>query len=77
MQGQLLTQYTYPPEVLENLARKELEDRIKLLLYHLRRFGIPERFLFEKEDLIDLKNVPKVTRCIATLAKMVRLIIFT
>ena len=32
---------------------------IKLLLYHLRRFGIPEGFLFEKEDLIDLKNVPK------------------
>ena len=69
--GDLLKRYRYTPEVLENLARKEIEDRVKLLLYHLRRLGIPENFLFAQDDLIELKNVPKVTRCIATLAKMV------
>ena len=69
--GDLLKRYRYTPEVLESLARKEIEDRVKLLLYHLRRLGIPENFLFSQDDLIELKNVPKVTRCIATLAKMV------
>ena len=69
--GDLLKRYRYTPEVLESLARKEIEDRVKLLLYHLRRLGIPENFLFAQDDLIELKNVPKVTRCIATLAKMV------
>jgi len=68
--GDLLKRYRYTPEVLESLARKEIEDRVKLLLYHLRRLGIPENFLFAQDDLIELKNVPKVTRCIATLAKM-------
>ena len=71
MQDEIQTQYTYPPDVLQNLARTEIENRVKLLLYHLERFGIPEKFLFAREDLMDLKNIPKVTRCIATLAKMV------
>ena len=74
MQSEVLAQHVYSPEVLENIARKEVEDRVKLLLYHLRGFGIPPQFLFQKEDLIELKNIPKVTRCIATLAKMVRLL---
>ena len=71
--GEYLNQYTYTPEVLENLNRKEVEDRVKLVLHHLRKLGIPEEFLFKQEDLIELKHVPRVTRCIATLAKMVRL----
>ena len=72
--GEYLNQYTYTPEVLESLNRKEVEDRVKLVLHHLRKLGIPEEFLFKQEDLIELKHVPRVTRCIATLAKMVSLI---
>ena len=69
--GEYLTQYTYSPEVLESLSRKEVEDRVKLALHHMRKLGIPEEFLFKQEDLIELKHVPRVTRCIAFLAKMV------
>lgn len=64
--------YSLSSEVLEQMERKATEERVKALLYHLGRFGIPQQFLFELPDLIDCKNVPKVTRCVATLAKMVR-----
>lgn len=36
----------------------------------LHRYGVTE--LFEPEDLIELRNIPKVTKCIAQLSKMVR-----
>jgi hypothetical protein len=45
-----------------------------MLLKYLKRFGLPEKYLFDLDDLIEMKNMPKVTRCIAMLAKMVRII---
>ncbi len=42
------------------------------MLKYLRRYGIPEEYLFEERDLFEFKNVPKVTRCVAMLGKMVR-----
>jgi len=47
------------------------EDRIRLLLKYLRRYGLPEKYLFEPDELIDMRNMPKITRSIAMLAKMV------
>jgi len=35
------------------------------------RYGVPERYIFQEEDILQFKNVPKVTRCVAMLAKMV------
>ncbi len=32
---------------------------------------MPEEYVFSESDLFDFKNVPKVTRCVAMLAKMV------
>jgi len=52
---------------------KATEDRIKSLLWYLRRFGIPEAYLFEVEDLKDMTNIPRVTRTIAMLGKMLEL----
>lgn len=49
------------------------EDRVKMLLKYLRKFGIPEEYIFTESDLFEFKNIPKVTRCIAMLAKMVRI----
>jgi hypothetical protein len=57
---------------LEHLIRAEKEDRVKILLKYLKRFGVPEKYLFDIDDLIEMKNMPKVTRCMAMLAKMVR-----
>ena len=54
---------------------KATEDRIKSLLWYLRRFGIPETYLFEVEDLKEMANIPRVTRTIAMLGKMVRIYI--
>ena len=60
-----------PDDLSEKFRRKMMLDRIKTLLVHLKRFGIPSAYLFEIEDLSELKNVPKVTRCVAMMAKMV------
>lgn len=56
----------------ESLERSDTEGRVKILLKYLRRFGVPEKYLFDLDDLIEMKNMPKVTRCVAMLAKMVR-----
>ncbi len=32
---------------------------------------MPEEYIFEETDLTEFKNIPKVTRCCAMLAKMV------
>ena len=58
-------------EKLEHHMRINTEERVKMLLKYLKRYGVPEKYLFEMEDLIEMKNMPKVTRCMAMLAKMV------
>ena len=44
---------------------------MKLLRKYLRKYGVAEEYIFEEEDLTEFKNIPKVTRCFAMLAKMV------
>jgi hypothetical protein len=34
------------------------------------RYGVQE--VFEAEDLLELRNIPKVTKCLAQLSKLVR-----
>ena len=48
------------------------EERVKVLLKYLRKYGVPEEYMFDEDDLFQFKNIPKVTRCFAMLAKMVR-----
>ena len=48
-----------------------VEDRLKVLMKYLRRFGVPEDYMFSEKDLVEFKNIPKVTRCVAMLGKMV------
>ena len=58
---------------IKGLNKKE--DRVKMLLKYLRKFGIPEEYIFTESDLFEFKNIPKVTRCIAMLAKMVNTVV--
>ena len=51
----------------------EIVDRIKVLLKYLKKYGVPDQYLFEINELKDSTNIPKVTRCIAMLGKMVRI----
>ena len=44
-------------------------DRVKTVIREIRRYGVVE--VFEPEDLIELRNIPKVTKCLAQLSKLV------
>ena len=55
---------------------KATGDRIKILLKYLRKYGVPEQYLFEVNELKEMTNIPKVTRCIAMVGKMVRIFTF-
>ncbi|XP_040583743.1 muscle-specific protein 20 [Lepeophtheirus salmonis] len=46
------------------------QERVDILLKYLRKYGVPEEYLFKPEELLEMKNIPKVTRCIAMLAKI-------
>jgi len=43
-------------------------DRVKVVIREIRRYGVVD--VFEPEDLIELKNIPKVTKCLAQLSKL-------
>lgn len=43
-------------------------DRTKAVIREIRRYGVVD--VFEPEDLIELKNIPKVTKCLAQLSKL-------
>ncbi|QQP52328.1 Uncharacterized protein FKW44_004449, partial [Caligus rogercresseyi] len=46
------------------------QERVDILLKYLRKYSVPDEFLFTPEELLEMKNIPKVTRCIAMLAKI-------
>jgi len=43
-------------------------DRIKSLIREIRRYGVQD--VFEVEDLLELRNIPKVTKCLIQLSKL-------
>jgi len=43
-------------------------DRVKAVIREIRRYGVVE--VFEPEDLIELRNIPAVTKCLAQLSKL-------
>ena len=43
-------------------------DRVKTFIREVRRYGVEE--VFEPEDLMELRNIPKVTKCLAQLSKL-------
>lgn len=46
------------------------ENRVKQLIAHIREFGVPESELFHFKDLCELRNIPRVCKCLKTLKKM-------
>ncbi|XP_023347598.1 uncharacterized protein LOC111716380 [Eurytemora carolleeae] len=64
-----------PMDMIEGPVSKveKREDKLELFLNYSRRFGVPEKYLFDPEiDLTLKQNIPKVTRCLASLAKLAR-----
>ena len=44
-------------------------DRVKAVIREIRRYGVVE--VFEPEDLLELRDIPRVTKCLAQLSKLV------
>jgi len=42
--------------------------RVKTVIREIKRYGVID--VFEAEDLLELKNIPKVTKCLAQLSKL-------
>ena len=56
--------------VMPTKGFESAEERVNLLIKYFRKLGVPETFIFSVEDLCELRDVPKVVRCMAALAKL-------
>jgi len=52
----------------DNWGANPVLDRIKTVIRELKRYGVVD--VFEPEDLMELRNIPKVTKCLAQLSKL-------
>jgi len=52
----------------DNWGTNPVLDRIKTVIRELKRYGVVD--VFEPEDLMELRNIPKVTKCLAQLSKL-------
>ncbi|XP_023327972.1 uncharacterized protein LOC111701071 isoform X2 [Eurytemora carolleeae] len=55
-------------QINDNWGMNPAMDRVKAVIREIRRYGVVE--VFEPEDLIELRNIPKVTKCLAQLSKL-------
>jgi len=55
-------------QVHANWGCNPVLDRVKSVIHEFRRYGVTD--LFEPADLIELRNIPKVTRSLAQLCKL-------
>ena len=46
-------------------------DRIKLLIGAIENYGVKKKFIFTVDDLYKKQNIPKVTRCLEEIDKLV------
>ena len=50
------------------LLQNPVLDRVKSVIHEMRRYGVTE--LFEPKDLMELRNIPLVTKSLAQLCKL-------
>jgi hypothetical protein len=55
-------------QIDDNWGTNPVMDRVKTVIREIRRYGVVD--VFEPEDLIELRNIPKVTKCLAQLSKL-------
>jgi len=55
-------------QVHANWGCNPVLDRVKTVIHEMRRYGVTD--LFEPADLMELRNIPKVTRSLAQLCKL-------
>ncbi|KFM58727.1 Muscle-specific protein 20, partial [Stegodyphus mimosarum] len=59
-----------PGEIKTGGNLKHKRENIVKFLKAVKDYGIPKELLFEPEDLLLLRNLPKVTRCLFELGKL-------
>jgi len=59
-----------PGEIKAGGKLKQKRDNIAKFLKSCQNYGIPKEYLFEPDDLLLLRNLPKVTRCLFKLGKV-------
>ena len=47
--------------------------RVQSVIESLENYGVKKKFLFKLEDLYEMRNIPKVTRCIEEIEKLAML----
>eukprot|EP00090_Calanus_glacialis_P042086 TRINITY_DN74747_c0_g1_i1.p1 TRINITY_DN74747_c0_g1~~TRINITY_DN74747_c0_g1_i1.p1 ORF type:complete len:201 (+),score=89.06 TRINITY_DN74747_c0_g1_i1:69-671(+) len=47
-------------------------ERVTILIDQLHNYGVSDKLLFTPEDLLEKKNIPKVTRCLASCVDLAR-----
>lgn len=58
-----------PMEVVNcNWGASPVLDRVKCVIHEMRRYGVSE--VFEPEDMMEMRNIPKVTRALARLCRL-------
>jgi len=55
-------------QIYANWGCNPVLDRVKSVIHEMRRYGVTD--LFEPADLMELRNIPKVTRALAQLCKL-------
>ena len=49
---------------------ERVEDQLKLFVQFAEKLGLPDHCLFDPAtDLLELRDIPRVTRCLATMAR--------
>lgn len=61
-----------PDDMLLGTNNDSDAERVKVLVYQIRHYGVDEKLLFEEEDLLYKENIPRVSRCIKEIAMMAR-----
>ena len=49
-----------------------IQERVTILIDQLHNYGVSDKLLFTPEDLLEKKNIPKVTRCLASCVDLAR-----
>lgn len=58
-------------DIIAGTDKKQKRNNIERFLTACKAYGVPKETLFEVEDLLFLLNLPKVTRCLFALGKIV------
>ena len=64
-----------PGEITPGTNIKHKRENIEKFLSACSSYGVKKDELFAVEDLLLLQNIPKVTRCIFALGKLVRILL--